>query len=123
MNVELDAPGYPVEPSEGSRARRGFIVGNGERVANEGQATVNLRAPGGGGAPVDFCSVFQSAKVTRPLMSVARICKNGYACHFTDTEAKVVDKGGATVCTFRREDGIYVSRMRLRSPAPFCRPA
>ena len=118
MNVELDAPWYTVEPSEGCRARRGFIVGNGARVLNEGQTKVNLRAIGEGGRPMDFQSIFQSAKVTRPLMSVAKICRNGYLCNFTNDEAKVVDRGGDTVCTFKGEDGIYVGRMRLRSPAP-----
>ena len=58
MNVELDAPGYPITPSDGSRSGRGFIVGNGERIPNEGQATVNLRATNGKGQHVDFRSIF-----------------------------------------------------------------
>ena len=123
MNVELDAPGYQVSPSEGSRNGPGFIVGNGERVPNEGQASVNLRAVGEQGRHVDFKSVFQSAKVTRPLMSVAKICQNGYSCIFSATEAVVKDKEGKAVCRFRREGGIYVSRLKLRAPTPFTRPA
>ena len=82
-----------------------------------------LRAIGEDGSPVDFRSVFQSAKVTRPLMSVAKVCKNGYSCNFTDHDAKVVDREGRTVCAFRRVDGIYVGCMRLRAPAPFGGPA
>ena len=119
MNVELDAPGYSAGASEASRAGRGFIVGNGERVPNEGEASVNLRVLDERGQTMDFRSVFQSAKVTRPLMSVAKICRNGYTCNFTDQEAKVVDSAGNTVCTFRRDRGIYVSRMKLRAPSPF----
>ena len=123
MNVELDAPGYSVGPSEGSRIGRGFIVGNGERVSNDGQSSVNLRAVGENGQPVDFRSVFQSAKVTRPLMSAAKMCRNGYSCQFTDAEARVLDQQGETVCAFRREGGIYVGRMKLRAPTPFGGPA
>jgi hypothetical protein len=119
MNVELDAPGYRVNPSEGSSNGRGFIVGNGERVPNEGEASVNLRMMGADGQPVDFRSVFQSAKVTRPLMSVAKICRNGYSCNFTDSDAKVVDAQGQLVCSFQRANGLYVGRMKLRAPAPF----
>ena len=119
MNVELDAPGYEVGPSAGSAQGRGFIVGNGERVPNRGESKVNLRATDGQGAPVNFTSVFQSAQITRPLMSVAKICKNGYRCNFTEDAANVVDQQGATVCTFTRQNGIYVSRMKLRAPTPF----
>ena len=119
MNVELDAPGYAVTPSAGSTQGRGFIVGNGERVPNKGETKVNLRAFDGQGTPVDFTSVFQAAQITRPLMSVAKICKNGYRCHFTEDSANVVDQQGTTVCEFRRQNGIYVSRMKLRAPAPF----
>ena len=123
MNVELDAPGYRVGPSEGSRAGRGFIVGNGERVGNDGQAMINLRAVGEKGEGIEFSSMFQSAKVTRPLMSVAKVCQNGYTCHFTATEASVKDKQSHTVCKFKREGGIYEGRMELRAPAPFGGPA
>jgi hypothetical protein len=119
MNVELDAPGYSVSPSDGSRSGRGFIVGNGERVPNDGQTTVNFRTVGGDGQPVDFQSMFQSAKVIRPLMSVAKICQNGYSCNFSDTEARVQDVQRNTVCKFKRIGGIYVSTMKLRAPAPF----
>ena len=123
MNVELDAPGYAVRPSDGSRTGRGFIVGNGERVPNEGESSVNLRMSDAQGRPIDFRSVFQSAKVTRPLMSVAKVCRNGYSCMFTEQDAQVKDKNGTTICSFRREKGIYVGRMELRAPTPFGGPA
>ena len=83
MNVELDAPGYQAQPSEASRQGRAFIVGNGERVPNEGEARINFRATDERGRPMDFASLFQSAKVTKPL-SVAKICSNGHVCKFTD---------------------------------------
>ena len=48
-----------------------------------------------------------------------KICKNGYNCHFTEDAAHVVDQQGSTVCTFKKQNGIYVSRMKLRAPKPF----
>ena len=49
MNVEIDAPGYSVRPSDGSRMGRGFIVGNGERVPNDesAQSSITLGDPRG----------------------------------------------------------------------------
>ena len=37
-----DAPGYLVQESVGSRRGQNFVVGNGERVPNEGQVHLNL---------------------------------------------------------------------------------
>ena len=68
-------------------------------------------------------SVFQIAEVTRPLMSVSRICEQGFECHFTDVGATVVNKAGKVVCEFNRDGGLYTAQMRLRQPTSFTRPA
>ena len=122
MDVESDAPGYEIRDSASSRRGGCFIVGNGERVSNDGQAILNLETGGGLGQPSQvqhFQSVFQAARVTRPLMSVSRICSNGFQCVFDDKRARVLDDGGQEVCVFERKGGLYVSRMRLKSPSPF----
>jgi hypothetical protein len=121
MNVELDAPGYQIRPSAASRKGVGFIVGNGERVANEGESVVNLSATDERGKPMNFSSIFQSAKVTKPLMSVSKICSNGYRCNFTDQQAVIQDKQGRQVCTFQKNNGLYTSRLKLKAPSPFGR--
>ena len=121
MNVELDAPGNQVRPSAASREGRSFVVGNGERVANEGGSVVNLTATDEHGMPVNFSSTFQSAGLTKALMSVAKICSNGHKCQFDGDQALVKDNRGKTVCRFVREKGIYVARMKLRAPSPFGR--
>ena len=64
-------------------------------------------------------STFQVAEVSRPLMSVSKICDQGYSCLFTKEGAKVLDTEGKTVCKFARSEGLYVSSMRLRPPEPF----
>ena len=100
MDVDLDAPGYGIQPSEGSSQGRNFIVGNGQRVPNEGEAVLNLEARGPDGtSSVPFSSTFQSAKITRPLMSVSKICRNKHTCTFTDQHALISDSSVAEVYT------------------------
>ena len=114
-----DAPGYCafITESAGSRRRHNFIVGNGQKVPNEGQILLNLEA--GGDTAKLLRSTFQVAEVTRPLMSVGRICDQGYQCLFTQTEARVVDSEGKTVVEFQRSGGLYVAKLKLKKPEPF----
>ena len=70
-----DVPGYITEQSPGSKAGQGFIVGNGSRVPNDGQ--VHLRLQTGGTVANGTTSTFQVAAVSRPLMSVGKLCDGG----------------------------------------------
>jgi hypothetical protein len=123
MDAKLDAPGYQVQESEGSRHGKGFVVGNGERINNEGEVALNLDAPDGRGGSQPLRSVFQSAKVTRPLMSVSQICDNGYTCIFDKNKATVVDQQMQPKFVCERRGGLYLSPMKLKAPtSPFGRP-
>ena len=123
MDVEELAPGYAVMQSERSKRGAGFIVGNGERLANDGEAVLNLEAQMPGSQGVPFRSTFQAAKVTRPLMSVSKICRNGFKCSFDDSQALILDEAGAVVCRFVERNGIYLTTVKLKSPSPFGGPA
>ena len=68
-------------------------------------------------------STFQLAEVSRPLMSVSRICDQGHSCLFTSEGAKVLDSSGNEICRFKRSNGLYVASMKLKAPEPFTRPA
>ena len=68
-------------------------------------------------------SVFQVAEITRPLMSVSKICELGHKCVFDEHQAQVVSKSGKVLCTFERKGGLYVAEMTLKSPEGFQRPA
>jgi hypothetical protein len=68
-------------------------------------------------------SVFQVAGVTRPLMSVGRVCDQGMKCLFDDKVALVLNKDNQEVCRFERRGGLYVARLKLKSPELFPRPA
>ena len=121
MDTEQCAPGYEVFESEGSKRGAGFLVGNGARIPNEGEVHLNLHVPGANGEVNHIGSTFQASPVTRPLMSVSKICKNGFKCTFDDKEAQVTDKAGKVHCVFKRSGGVYLCNMRLKAPTPFRR--
>jgi hypothetical protein len=118
-----DAPGYSTffTESPGSKRQQQFIVGNGARVPNEGQLLLNMESSTTTGV-MKLQSCFQVAEVTRPLMSVSRVCDQGLECRFTETEARVIDKSGKTLVSFQRQGGLYISKMRLKPPEGFGGP-
>ena len=64
-----------------------------------------------------IASVFQIAQVTRPLMSVGRICDEGFEVMLTNNTADVRDKNGNSVVSFKRQDGgLYLAKMMLKQP-------
>ena len=73
-------------------------------------------------SPNDIGSTSQVAKVSRPLMSVGKICDNGMKVVFISHKAELM-KGAATVCTFERiNQGLDLAKLRLKIPtAPFGR--
>ena len=117
-----DAPGYAavLHPSPGSQRNQKFVVGNGDRVANKGQIKLRMESKGEHGLLMS--SVFQVAEITRPLMSVSRICHQDMICIFEKTHARVVDGSGATVARFERDGGLYTCTVRLRRPEAWNEP-
>ena len=78
-------------------------------------------------------SIFQMAKIARPLMSVSRICDEGLRCVFHAEKAEVLGVDGTVICEFQRQGGFYEGRMKLTclknsqnepaaSPQHFARP-
>ena len=75
-----DAPGYEayIAESAGSKRKQDYVVGNGAKVPNEGQITLNLEHNQGLTDGVNLTkSVFQVAEISRPLMSARRVCDLG----------------------------------------------
>ena len=118
-----DAPGYALMESAGSRRGQNFVVGDGGRLSNMGEMHLNLGAPTGTGSNINaVASTFQIAKVTRPLMSVGRICDQGLNVVFDTKCAIVKNQSGSEVCRFvRGESGLYTAKMKLRAPTGFGR--
>jgi hypothetical protein len=115
-----DAPGHAnfITTSMGSRRGQNFVVGNGQKVPNEGEINLNMECEG-----VPLQSTFQVAEITRPLMSVGRVCDQGLTCTFDKEKAVITDKDKAVLCTFARAGGLYVARLKLKSPELFARQA
>jgi hypothetical protein len=114
---ETDFPGYEIQPTDDSRAGRGFNVADGKSIPNKGQAIPQFEVDGENGGKHDLKSTFQIAKVSKPLRSVSMICDAGFDVLFTSSGAAVRDpKSGKTVCQYVRQGGLYVSDMRLKNP-------
>jgi len=112
-----DLPGYHIKESAGSKAGKGWVAADGMRILNEGEAELNLASQG------RMKSTFQVGKVSRPLMSIARICDAGNTVLFNKTHAIVRDSKGAEVCKFDRKGQLYLIKFRLKAPdSGFARP-
>jgi hypothetical protein len=61
-------------------------------------------------------SIFQVAEITRPLMSVSKICDQDMVCIFEKTHARILDGDGNVVARFERDGGLYTCTMKLRRP-------
>ena len=74
--AESDASAYAIEESPGSKLGQHFIGAGGHRMPNKGQVRLSMRVDNGKKGR-DVKTTFQVAKVTRPLMSVSKICDAG----------------------------------------------
>ena len=114
-----DCPGYELDESPGSKRGQVLRLGDGGTIPNFGQMPLNLCDDQGN----DARSVFQIAAVTRPLMSVGRICDEGHGVTLNAIMSVVRDSGSAEICRFTRQPGVlYVATMKLRSPMGFATP-
>ena len=95
-------------------------MGDGGTIPNLGQKHLNLADNVVGS---DVQSIFRIAAVPRPLMSVSRICDEGRNITFDNVCAVVRDKVGQELCQFHSEPsgGLYVAKLKLKSPAGFGR--
>ena len=100
---EADTPGYDLAESLGSSRGACFVVGNGGRLPNLGQKVLNLEPEDD--AAVGMKSCFQIARVTRPFMSVGKICDGGMEVEFTDKTATIIAPDGSNVCVLTRKPG------------------
>jgi hypothetical protein len=114
-----DCPGYVLEESAGSKRGQQFLMGDGGEIPNLGQKSLNLSDVAG---EKELKSIFQIAAVTRPLMSVGKICDEGHKIAFDNAKAVITNAEGAEVCRFERlQGGLYVAKLKLRNPLGFAR--
>ena len=112
-----DCARYRTMESPGSRRGQEFLMGDGGTIPNLGQSQLNLSDSEVG---LDIQSIFQIAAVTRPLMSVGKICDEGHSIKFDAVMAIVTAQDGSEICRFHRNlNGLYIAKLKLRSPAGF----
>ena len=112
---ENEAPAYAVEESPGSAIGQHFTGAGGHRMRNKGQMRLQLRADNGKKGR-DIKTIFQCAKVTRPLMSVSKICDGDLWVKFDKKLALIMDAKNKEICRFTRRGGLYIARMKIRNP-------
>ena len=110
-----EAPAYTMEESPGSLAGQHFTGAGGHRMKNQGQIRLRLRADNGKKGR-DIMTTFQMAQVTRPLMSVSKVCDSGLWVKIDKDMATIMDTNNKEVCRFLRRGGLYVAKMRMRNP-------
>ena len=82
--------------------------------------------PKDNGASRNVNATFQVADITRPLLSVTKICEKGVlevVCR--QDAAYTLDKHKKIVAKFPRKNGLYISTMDVKNPKHpgFTRPA
>ena len=114
------APNHPVRESASSKAGLGFKTASGNHIPNRGEMELTMKL---NDLPVK--SVFQVSDITKPLMSVGRLCDNGHNVNFTKDGAKVTIKGTNKELFFaRKAGGLYVGEFMVKkSDSTFPRPA
>ena len=124
--AHLPASTPVVKPASGRKSRN-FVGANGSHIANYGEAAVEMEQED----ETVISGSFHVADVTRPLHSTSRICDSvskscpaGHEVLYTKGEAVVVPEGSFSrflgqvrrVATYKRTGGLYVARMKLRTP-------
>ena len=128
MNVILDSgacdhvvgrgeiPGYDVQPSAGSRANRCYTDAGGRSIRNEGESVVEMKLPAGESVSNSCAAAFQIADVSRPLLSVSKICEKGNDVLCRDNCAFILDKNHNVVAKFEKRNGLYAATLAVKNP-------
>ena len=114
------APWFEVVDSDASRAGVYYTAANGGKLYNLGQTHIPIAMDN------DYrtMATFQVADVSRPLMSVSKVCEMGNRVVFGAGGGYILNlETGATI-PFETKDGIYVFKLWIPplSESPFGRP-
>ena len=98
------APGVAIKDSNGSRTGQHYGSASGHRIPNLGEQHITGVVPSG----AERAMTFQVAEVTRPLLSVGRICDKGNVVTFGSSGGVIVDLVTGEETPFLRDgDGMY----------------
>ena len=101
-----------MKPSAGSIAGLSYVAANKGKIANEGEQHLRLCSMDGS---FGFKMKIQSAAVSRPILSVARLGENVNDVSFSETGGTTTNGKTGRVVRFERKHGVYVLRVWLRT--------
>ena len=67
----------------------------------------------------EVSSVLQVAQVTRPLLSIGKICDRGNTVTFSKHKGAVNASDGREICVFHREKGLYTTKLKVKRESSF----
>ena len=111
---------FPVEDSEASKAGVYYTGANGGKLFNLGQTHVPIALDNG----ARTLATFQVADVSRPLMSVSKVCEIGNRVVLGSNGGYILNLATGAATQFIKKDGIYVFMIWVPPPyeSPFGRP-
>ena len=114
------APQFAIRDSAASKAGVYYTSANGGHIPNLGEQHVPVCLANG----ARTIATFQVAEVSRPLMSVARLCEMGNRILFGANGGVILNLKTGDVTPFQKEEGVYTFEMMIPplSEAPFGRP-
>jgi hypothetical protein len=97
-------PHFGIEDSEASRAGVYYTSANGGKLFNLGQTHVPIALDNG----AKTVATFQVADVSRPLMSVSKVCEMGNRVIFGANGGVIMNLATGATTEFTKKDGIYI---------------
>ena len=114
------APQFAIVDSAASRAGVFYTSANGGRIMNLGEQHVPVCLANG----CRTIATFQVADVSRPLMSVAKLCELGNRVIFGAAGGVILHVASGQLTPLHMEDGVYTFDMWVPplAESPFARP-
>ena len=101
------APHFRIDDTEASRAGVYYTAAGGGSIANLGETTVPVAMENG----LRTSATFQVADVSRPLMSVGKVCEMGNRLLFGAGGGYIVNVATGSATLFYKRDGVYIFTM------------
>jgi hypothetical protein len=105
-------PEVEMKESEGSRSGLNYVAANGHKIPNIGQQDIKLMTAEGHNCTMKF----QSANVTRPILSVPKLTASGHSCVFKKDGGTITNIRTGQTTQFHRKEGVYLLGIWLKSP-------
>ena len=98
------APHFKIEDTVASKAGVYYTSADGGKINNLGQQTLPVAFENG----IKCFAIFQVARVSRPLMSVAKVCELGNRVIFGANGGVILNLATGQTTEFVKKDGVYV---------------